>query len=178
MAQHAQGIRLTTDRLILRPHRPEDHAASYAMWSNPIVARYTIGTPSTLEQAWARLLIYRGHWEWLGYGYWVIEEKASGEFVGEVGFADFKRVVEPPIHGIPEMGWVLNPAHHGKGYGTEAVRAALTWGQTNLQASRTVCMIDTPNLASIRLAERCGFHSPLRTTYKGNEVLLFERGLD
>jgi hypothetical protein len=35
--------------------------------------------------------LYIGHWALMGFGYWVIEEKATGEFVGDVGFADFKR---------------------------------------------------------------------------------------
>ena len=70
---------------------------------------------------------YRGLWPVLGYGYWAVEETASGRFVGDVGFADFHRVLEPSIRGVPEMGWVLAPEVHGNRYASEAVTAALHW---------------------------------------------------
>ena len=77
---------IETDRLRLRAHRPDDFAACCALWSDPIVNRYTTGKPLAPEDVWAKMLRYGGLWAMLGYGYWVIEEKASGDFVGEVGF--------------------------------------------------------------------------------------------
>lgn len=47
---------------------------------------------------------YAGQWSLLGYGYWVVEDKRTGRFAGEVGFADFKRVIEPSLDGVPEIG--------------------------------------------------------------------------
>jgi RimJ/RimL family protein N-acetyltransferase len=61
----------------------------------------------------------------LGFGYWVIEDKATGRFVGEVGFADYKRDMESPVKEAPEIGWVLAADAHGSGYATEAARAAI-----------------------------------------------------
>jgi RimJ/RimL family protein N-acetyltransferase len=53
--------------------------------------------------------------------------------VGDIGFADFKRDFEGAekfdLKGLPEMGWVLSPSVHGKGYATEAVSAALAWAE-------------------------------------------------
>src|SRR4030088_1463697 len=98
---------IETARLRLRSHQLEDFAPSVAMWSDPAVYRYISGKPSTPQQVWSRLLGYTGHWTLLGFGYWVVEEKATGTFLGEVGFADFKRDIEPSIAGIPEIGWVL-----------------------------------------------------------------------
>jgi RimJ/RimL family protein N-acetyltransferase len=43
------------------------------------------------------LLCSTGHWELLGLAYWVIEEKQTGDFVGEVGFANYKREIVPPL---------------------------------------------------------------------------------
>ena len=68
------------------------------------------------------MLRYAGHWQWMGFGFWALEEKSTGAFAGELGFAEFKRELEPSIQGIPEIGWVLAPHAHGKGYATEAVR--------------------------------------------------------
>src|SRR5690242_18830997 len=116
---------IETPRLLMRPHTLADYAATAAMWAEPAVVKYISGTPSTPEQSYSRLLRYAGHWEMLGYGYWVVEDRASGRFIGEVGFADYRREIDPPLHGMPELGWALAPDAHGHGYATEAVKAAI-----------------------------------------------------
>ena len=166
---------LETERLIFAGHGLDDFADSAALWADPIVTRYIGGTPLGEEDAWTRLLRYAGHWSLLGFGYWVVREKASGRFVGEVGFADFKREIEPSIDGQPEIGWVLAPWAQGRGLATEAVGAALAWGDHNWGGRPTVCLIDPANAASIRLAGKCGYRELARTTYKGGPTILFRR---
>jgi RimJ/RimL family protein N-acetyltransferase len=166
---------LQTERLTLRGHRFDDIAHSAAMWADPIVVRYIGGTPSTEQQAWTRVMRYVGHWALMKFGYWAVEEKSSGTFVGEVGFADFRREIEPSIKDVPELGWVVMPRFHGKGYATEAVRAAVAWGDAHLRRRRTVCIIDPENAASIRVAEKCGYRELIRTTYLGDPTIMFER---
>jgi RimJ/RimL family protein N-acetyltransferase len=166
---------LETERLTLRGHRLDDFAASAAMWADPIVTRHIGGKPLSPEEAWAKILRYAGLWSLLGYGYWAVEEKASGEFAGELGFADFKRDLEPPLGDTPEVGWALVSRVHGKGYATEAVRAAIAWGDQHFGAVRTACLIHPDNIASIRVAEKCGFREYHRTLYKDHEVILLAR---
>ena len=164
---------LETERLTLRGHRVTDLPDCYAMWSDPAVTRF-IGTPSTEQRTWFRLLNYAGHWTLMDFGYWVVEEKASRRFVGEVGFADFKRGLGPETNDVPELGWSLAKPFHGKGYATEAVRAAVAWGAERLR-SRTVCLIDPENVASVRVAEKCGFTAVKRISIDEHPTLLFER---
>ncbi len=133
------------------------------MWADPVVVRYTIGSPSTPQRSWQRILMYRGLWAMLGFGYWAVEEKASGRFIGEVGFADFKREIQPSIHGVPELGWALVASAHGKGYATEALRAAVAWGDSRFRDARTVCIIHRDNAVSLRVAEKLGFRERLKT---------------
>lgn len=166
---------LHTERLRLRGHRSDDFAACAAMWSDPVINRYTTGKPLSPELAWAKALRNAGLWPVLGYGYWAIEEKASGEFVGEAGFADFKRDIQPSIAGLPELGYVFCSRVHGQGYATEAVRAAIDWVDRNLGVKRTVCIIHQGNAASIRLAEKCGYREFQRSRYKEHDVIMFER---
>ena len=166
---------LETPRLRLRGHRVDDFDACCALWADPEVVRHTTGKPQTREEVWARLLRYIGHWELLGYGFWALEEKASGNFIGEVGFADFKRTLDPPLGDTPEIGWVLVPGAHGKGYATEAVRAAIVWGDEHLGAVRTACLIHPENAASIRVAGKCGYGEYARSRYKEHDVILLER---
>ena len=166
---------LETERLILRGHRVDDFAGSLALWSDPEVTRFIGGKPSTREEVWARLIRYVGHWTLLGFGYWAVEEKSTGHFLGEVGFADFKREIEPSFDGMPEIGWVIAPDAQGRGYATEAVSAATAWGDGFFNLARTVCIIAPENQPSIRVAEKCGYGEFLRTTYKDKPTVMFVR---
>ena len=156
---------LETARLKLRAHRLEDFAACAAMWAAPAVTCYIGGKPLSEEETWTKLLRYVGHWSVMGFGYWAVEEKETGRFVGELGFAEFKREIQPSIRDTPEAGWIFSPAVHGKGYATEALREVLAWGETHFAGARTVCLVHPENLASIRLAEKCGYEKVRRTTY-------------
>jgi RimJ/RimL family protein N-acetyltransferase len=165
---------IETARLRLRAHRASDLVDCVRLWADPDVTRH-IGRVSTRQETWSRVLRYAGHWALLNYGYWVVEEKESGAFAGEVGFADFKREIVPPIEGVPETGWVLLPAMQGKGYATEAVGAALAWADVHFRSDRTVCIVAPENAASIRVARKCGYEEYARTTYGGVPAVMFER---
>jgi RimJ/RimL family protein N-acetyltransferase len=166
---------LETERLRLRAHALEDLEACCAMWADPVVTRYIGGKPFPREEVWGRIQRYAGHWSLLGFGYWVAEEKDSGEFVGELGFADMKRNIEPPLDDIPELGWALATRWHGKGYATEAVRAVIGWGDRHFGPVKTACLIHPENVASMRVAEKCGYREWRRTQYRGHETVLFAR---
>jgi hypothetical protein len=114
---------IETERLRLRAHRVDDYADCMVMWSDPKVVRYLGGRPFTAEEGWRKLLQFSGLWSFLGYGYWAVEEKNSGHFIGHVGYADFKRDLLPSLDGMLELGWVLAADAHGKGYASEAVAA-------------------------------------------------------
>lgn len=167
---------IETARLVLRAHRLDDFDVLAAMWREPEVVRYISGKPSTPEQSFTRLLRYAGHWALLGYGYWAIQDRETGDFAGEAGFADYHREIEPPLHGMPELGWIVAPRWQRKGYATEAVRACLEWGAQHWEpGTRFSCIITPDNVPSIRVAEKCGFMVHVRTTYQGDAVDMYTR---
>ena len=166
---------IDTERLSLRGHCLKDFSDSAAMWANARVTHYIGVTPFTTSEAWSRLLRHRGHWSLLGFGFWVVRERLTDRFVGEVGFFDLKRDIEPRFDGTPEIGWALSPWAHGQGFATEAVRAAVRWGDENLGSPRSVCIIDSRNLASIRVATKCGYVPSHLAMYKGEAVSVYER---
>jgi RimJ/RimL family protein N-acetyltransferase len=166
---------LETPRLRLRGHRHDDLPRCVAMWSDPDVVRFIGGEPASEQRTWARLLAYVGHWILMGFGYWVIEQKDSGDFVGEVGLADFKRDIAPVMKGSPEIGFALVRRFHGKGYATECVRAVLAWADARLLLPRTVCLIDPQNAASLRVVEKCGYQVFEHGSYGGRPALFLDR---
>lgn len=165
---------LSTDRLILRASRQDDFAGMCALWADPEVVRHISGTPSTPDVTWARLLHRAGHWQMLGWGGWAVELRATGEFIGEVGFGDYQRDITPALGLRPEAGWLLLPQHHGQGLATEAVLAALAWADAHFDQP-TVCLIDPPNHASVRLAKRVGYGDTVETEFRGEPCLIMER---
>lgn len=163
---------IETERLVLRRHERSDFDAYFGVWGDPEVTRFIGGKPSTREETWSRLLRNIGHWEAMGYGAWAVCDKASGQLLGDVGFANFQRAIDPPLGEAPEIGWVLSSAGHGKGYATEAVSAALAWGDATFGDPRTVCIIDPENGPSLRVAEKTGYREYGRADYRGPIILL------
>jgi RimJ/RimL family protein N-acetyltransferase len=164
-----------TPRLRLREHRIADLDAYNALWADPVVVQYTVGVPQTPEECWSRYLRAHGHWAVAGYGYWMVEEKATGRFVGEVGFADLHRAINPSLDGMPEAGWIISPAFHGKGYATEAVRAIHEWGYEHFGPVRTCCIISPENEPSLRVAQKIGYRDIAQTIYHDHPVIVLHR---
>jgi RimJ/RimL family protein N-acetyltransferase len=76
---------------------------------------------------------------------------------------------------VPEMGWALASAFHGRGYATEAARAAVAWADGHFGSPRTVCLIDCENTASVRVAEKCGYRTFERTLVGERPTFFLER---
>ncbi|WP_400190532.1 GNAT family N-acetyltransferase [Hymenobacter sp. B81] len=166
---------LETERLLLRGHRPADFDVLLAMWQQPAFYQYLNGAALPEEEVWKRMLRNVGLWALLGYGYWAVEEKASGTFIGAVGLAEWRRDISPSLRGFPEAGWILDPACHGRGYATEAVRASLAWADAQPLPPRTVCLVHADHAASLRVAAKCGYAEFARTQYHQQPVVLLER---
>ncbi|WP_114951210.1 GNAT family N-acetyltransferase [Sphingosinicella terrae] len=172
---HRAAPRIETARLVLRGFREEDLEPQAAMLSDPLVMRHVGGVALSREEAWRRVIGAAGLWTVLGYGYWAVERREDGAMIGQVGFADFKRAMEPSIEGLPEMGWIFAPGAHGLGYASEAVAAGLKWADVALVAPQVVAIIDAGNGASIRVAEKAGFSERETATYRGEPIELFRR---
>lgn len=164
-----------TERLILRGYRLDDFPAHAAFWADPEVTKFIGGRPFSREEAWARYLRYAGMWQVMGFGFWAVTDRRSGNLIGSAGFHDLKRELVPSIEGTMETGWSLSPSVQGKGIGSELVGAMMGWADTNRPEMRVTCLIDPDNAPSLRLAEKHGFREFARTDYHGNPVILFER---
>jgi RimJ/RimL family protein N-acetyltransferase len=166
---------IETPRLRLRGFRAGDFEAQQASMADPEVYRHLGGLPPAREETWRKILASPGLWALLGYGYWIAERRDDGAYLGQIGFADFKRGMTPSIEGIPEMGWIIAPQAQGQGYATEAVLAALAWADEALGGGEIAAIISHANRTSIRIAEKAGFSGREEAVYKGEPILLFRR---
>src|ERR1700745_1285951 len=94
---------ISTERLILRGWRESDLAPWAAMNADPEVRRY-LGPLLTFEQASAWVLSFQDDLVRYGFGFWALEVRASGEFIGFTGLQTVDE--EMPFTGV-ELGWRL-----------------------------------------------------------------------
>ena len=165
---------LETPRFRLRAHTLADFDDCKNMWTDPEVTKFIGGRPCTHEEVWGRIIRYAGQWQLLGYSYFLVEERATGRFVGESGLANFQRDLTPSFGHTPEIGWVFAKWSHGRGAATEVVNAITGWCDEQ-RIDRTVCIINTQNFPSIRVAAKNGYKEYTRTEYRSAPVILFER---
>lgn len=165
---------ILTERTILRAHRYEDFERFAQIWGDPDVTQFVGGVPLSRGDAWTRFLRAVGLWPIMGYGYWAVEDRGDGRYLGLIGLAELERGI-PAIAGVPEAGWVFGPDAHGRGIASETVGAIIGWADANLSDPETCCIIDIGNAASIRVAEKLGFVLAGPEAYRDGQILVFRR---
>jgi RimJ/RimL family protein N-acetyltransferase len=145
---------IETERLRLRPWRPEDRAAFLEMSRTAEVMEH-LGGLSSPEQVDAAIARMNASQATHGYCFWAIERRGDAAFLG---FCGLKRANEfgTPIEGELEIGWRLRRDSWGVGYAREAADATLTWAWANTDAPRVVAITVPANRRSWGLMERLG----------------------
>ncbi len=166
---------LITKRLILRPYRIDDLDAVAAMWADEDTYKFIGGKARSRADVWQQMQRGMGAWALLGYGYWAVEARETGRFVGEAGFLEGLRDIAPSLEGYPEAGWVFSTDGRGKGYASEALSAMLGWADDALPGREIRCIIEPDHTASIRIAEKAGFERLASTVFIGQPILIFRR---
>src|SRR6478609_315928 len=158
---------LSTARLRLRMLRAEDFEEYVEIHSDFEVTRFTTRSHLTREEAWKHMATVVGHWHLRGYGMWGVEEIVTKKLVGRVGY-------HCP-EGWPEfeLGWTIGRAFWGKGFATEAARAALDYGFDVMKRDHIISLIDSENLRSIAVAERLGEKVEGETEIDGHRLLVY-----
>jgi RimJ/RimL family protein N-acetyltransferase len=150
---HLPAPELMTDRLILRQWRADDFAFLRELDTDPEVMRLLDG-PRTYEQTEKQFNKDAVGLALRGIGKWAVELREGGTLVGRVGLSavDSLMSFSPAL----ELGWRLSSQHHGKGYATEAARAAITYGFDVLEVDRIAAFTVPHNHASIGVMRKLG----------------------
>lgn len=149
---------LTTRRLILRPWRAADLAPFAAMNADPRVMAFF---PAMLSRAESDSLVARAqaHFDTQGFGLWATEAPGVAPFTGFVGL--MRPRFEAHFTPCVEIGWRLAFDHWGKGYATEAARAALAFGFETAGLDEIVSLTVAGNARSRAVMARLGMtHDP------------------
>ena len=139
---------ILTDRLRLRmpvygdfAHRQAFYADARSVWE---------GGPFTAEQAWRIFASEVGQWPLMGFGPFSMDDRASGEYLGEVG------IYQPEGYPEPELGWFVTAAAEGRGIAAEGARAVMAWARASFGWDHVDNYIDPGNTRSIALGLRLG----------------------
>lgn len=154
MSVAAPGLPIVTARLALRPWRHGDRAPFAAMNADPHVMEH-FPQPLSVAESDALVDRFMAHIDRNGFGFLAVEERASGAFIGFVGLN--RPAYDLPFGPCVEIGWRLATEHWGKGYATEAARAALDHGFGALDLDEIVSFTAPANLRSRAVMERLGF---------------------
>ena len=145
---------LRTDRLLLREWRDEDRSPFAALNADPRVMEHFPAVLSR-EESDAFIDAIRSGWA-RGFGLWAVEESASRQFIGYVGFS--VPTWEASFTPCVEIGWRLRADSWGAGLATEAARAALAWAVSNFEPPRgeIVSFTTVGNVRSRRVMDKIG----------------------
>ena len=140
-------------RVRLRPTRPADAGDLFAVYSDAETMRYWSHEPFTAaDEAAAALAGIARSFAARTSLEWAIADAATDALVGTVTLYGWDRA-----HRRAEIGFLLGRAHWGRGLASEAVRAALAFGFSEMDLHRVEADVDPENAASLALLARLGF---------------------
>jgi RimJ/RimL family protein N-acetyltransferase len=157
---------IETPRLRLRPWRGEDLDAYAAMNANPEVRRYmSPARPLTREESAREIEGLVEPWSRLGFGYWAVELRETGELIGRTGAKRHTDWGLDPEN--TEVGWLYARSAWGRGIATEGAIAAVRFCLEELGRPEVISIAALDNLASHRVMKKAGLEwAGVRRWYK------------
>jgi ribosomal-protein-alanine N-acetyltransferase len=182
---------LETDRLVLRLLAMDDLDALAAIYGDPDVRRYfpegTLTYEETKEELEWFIDVYYGRY---GFGLWATIDKGTGEFIGRCGLIPWTILPSPtgelvlggtgdhpvgPEGSEVEVAYMLAKGSWGRGLATEAATAIVEYGFEQLGLERLICLIDSENRASLRVAQKIGMTVEGDVDLDGERFPLYSR---
>jgi RimJ/RimL family protein N-acetyltransferase len=167
---------LLTERLVLRPFDGGDLDALTALHGEESFWWYPLRRamePAETVAFLDRVMAAYGSAE--DPSFHAVVERSTGALAGWAGLSvpHFLPEVLPAI----EVGWRLGRRFRGRGYATEAAKAALGWGFTDLGLDTVISIFEPDNVASGRVMDRLGFDAGVATTHPERGTPIVVRSL-
>jgi len=163
---------LETRRLLLRRQVPDDLESLWAIYRDPEVIKYIPDAPLTYAKAKEELEWFvNGHPQHPELGLWATLYKETGQFIGRCGLLPWTIDQREEV----EVAYLLAQAYWGRGLGTEAAQAIVDYAFEHLRLSRLVCMIESENQASLKVALKIGMTLEKAMEDEKGPYLLYSR---
>jgi RimJ/RimL family protein N-acetyltransferase len=148
-------VELRCERLVMRAWRLTDREPFAALNADPVAMEHF---PSTLDRAQSDAFADRSEagLRDRGWGLWAVEAPGVADFIGIVGLNEAR--FDAPFTPAVEVMWRLARAHWGRGYATEAARAAVAAGFGQVDLEEIVSFTIPANRRSRAVMERLGMH--------------------
>jgi RimJ/RimL family protein N-acetyltransferase len=159
-------IWIETQRLILREFQRNDVEQLAPILSNVRVMEFSPAGILTTLQTQEKVDGFIASYKVYGFGKWAVIFKETNELIGYCGIAVEKvdRVYER------EIGYRLNPDFWGSGLATEASSAAIQYGFEQLKLPYILGIVESANLASVRVLEKLGMRYERTTIFYDIEM--------
>lgn len=148
---------LETDRLLLLPPCEQAEDVYRRFYTDADASRAYSG-PLSAGAAWSRLASDLGSWHLQGFGVWLIQRKAEGDFVGTCGFWQGKAWPR-------ELTWWLLPEFRGAGIANEASIAAIAHAYRVFKWEAVETYMSDQNQLAQALVQRLGGQKVGRQTF-------------
>ena len=146
---------LGDDVVALRPWRDGDVPAKIAAFTDPEIQRFSwpLAEPYTVADAWAQHLEHVRAWEAGTAAEFACTEPAGDRaLIGGASVYDIE-----PVPRRASIGYWVAAHARGRGVARHAVSLLATWAFDELGIARLQITCGPDNVASQRVAERCGF---------------------
>ncbi len=142
---------LETPHLLLRAWTPGDAEALFTILQEPSVLRYLPSTtPPPIERVEKYISRQLNNWQERGYGHWAVVSQEDGQVLGWNGLEYLREVDET------EVAYLLKTSAWGRGFATEAARAAVRFGLEQKSLPAIIGLVHPDNIASARVLEKSG----------------------
>ena len=143
----------------------------YEIYSEPGITEYMEGLYDDIEEEREFTREYIRHmYGFYEYGIWTVCLK-DGTVIGRAGICHREINGEMEL----EVGYVIAKMYQNKGYGTEAVRAAVEYAETRLEVSHLNAFIRKGNIPSVKLVEKLDFTYLMDTVLDGFDYVIYRR---
>lgn len=163
---------LETQHLKVRESTVGDVKEFYRIYREPSITYYMEDLFQDPDEENAYMEAYiRQIYGFYGFGMWTVLLKNTGQVIGRAGLSIREG------YDLPELGFVIDVSHQGRGYALEACSAILTYAKEELCFEQVQALVRQENEASINLLKKLEFQYGRNVVERGQEYLLFIRNL-
>ena len=144
--------KIETERLILRRYKESDIDAVYEIITDKRLSKYIKYPNLTKDEELECIRKWISEVDDSIYEKWVIEERTSGDVVGNISVNTISQK-----HNYCNVGYAIRYNYWGNGYATEALKAVTNHLLNNRGYYLVECSCNELNLQSVRVVEKVGF---------------------